>query len=48
MSVEFLDPVSGLPVGPLVSAQPAARPQRRVIAGRCVRLEPLDVERHAA
>jgi RimJ/RimL family protein N-acetyltransferase len=46
--VQVPDPDSGLPVGPVVSAQPAARPQRRVIAGRFVRLEPLDAERHSA
>jgi RimJ/RimL family protein N-acetyltransferase len=41
-----LDPLSNLPIGPEVPAHPAARPERRSIAGRFVRLEPLDPERH--
>jgi RimJ/RimL family protein N-acetyltransferase len=46
MSVQALDPLSNLPIGPEVSAHAAARPERRTIAGRFVRLEPLDAERH--
>lgn len=40
------DPVSGLPIGPEVPSQAASRPGRRVLAGRFVRLEPLDSEKH--
>ena len=47
MSAEVLDPVSGLPIGPEVPAHAAARPERLVIAGRFIRLEPLDGDRHA-
>ena len=46
MSVVVLDPVSGLPIGPVVPAHAAPRPERLVIAGRFVRLEPLDADRH--
>jgi RimJ/RimL family protein N-acetyltransferase len=41
------DPLTGLPIGPEVAAHIAPRPQRRVIEGRFVRLEPLDAEIHA-
>ena len=46
MSVKVLDPVSSLPIGPEVPTHAAVRPERRVIAGRFIRLEPLDSERH--
>ncbi len=42
------DPLSGLPIGPEVSTHPAPRPERRVMDGRFIRLEPLDAERHTA
>jgi len=48
MSDEVLDSRSGLPIGPEVPAHAASRPERRVLAGRFVRLEPLDPERHGA
>ena len=41
-----IDSSSGLPIGLEVPAHAAARPERRVIAGRFIRLEPLDAERH--
>jgi RimJ/RimL family protein N-acetyltransferase len=41
-----LDPISSLPIGPEVPTHAAPRPERRVIAGRFVRLEPLDPDRH--
>jgi RimJ/RimL family protein N-acetyltransferase len=37
-----------MPIGPEVPAHAAARPERRVLEGRFVRLEPLDPERHGA
>jgi RimJ/RimL family protein N-acetyltransferase len=40
------DPVSGLPIGREVPTHAARRPARRMIAGRFVRLEPLDPEPH--
>ena len=40
------DPASGLPIGPDVSGHPAPRPQRTVLEGARVRLEPLDPARH--
>jgi RimJ/RimL family protein N-acetyltransferase len=46
MSDEITDAASGLPIGPQVPAHAAARPERRVLAGRFIRLEPLDAERH--
>jgi RimJ/RimL family protein N-acetyltransferase len=46
MSVQMLDPLSNLPIGPEVPTHVAARPERRTIAGRFVRLEPLDPARH--
>jgi RimJ/RimL family protein N-acetyltransferase len=46
MSDEVIDASSGLPIGPEVPAHAAPRPERRVLAGRFVRLEPLDAERH--
>lgn len=42
------DPVSGLPIGAEVPAHAAPRPERTVLAGRFVRLEPLDPTRHGA
>ena len=48
MSGEVIDSNSGLPIGPEVPAHSAPRPERRVLAGRFVRLEPLDVEKHSA
>jgi len=48
MSVKFLDPSSGLPVGPEVPVHAAHGPERRVISGRIVRLEPLDPDRHGS
>jgi RimJ/RimL family protein N-acetyltransferase len=41
-----LDPASGLPVGPLVSTNAAARPQRVTLVGQYCRLEPLDPTSH--
>ena len=46
MSVHVLDPISNLPIGPEVPAGTAARPERIKIAGRFVRLEPLDPQLH--
>ena len=46
--MSVLDPVSGLPIGPEVPAHTAPRPERRVIAGRFIRLEPLDPDRHVS
>lgn len=43
-----LDPLSKLPIGPEVPAHAAPRPERRLIDGRLVQLEPLDAERHCA
>jgi RimJ/RimL family protein N-acetyltransferase len=40
------DPESGLPIGVEVDAHPAPRPERFVIDGRYVRLEPLDAAKH--
>jgi len=40
------DPLSGLPIGIEVDAHPAPRPERIVIEGHFVRLEPLDVAKH--
>ena len=33
-------------LGPDLNWQPATRPQRTVIQGRYVRLEPLDIDKH--
>jgi RimJ/RimL family protein N-acetyltransferase len=46
MSQFVVDPLSGLPIGPEVSAHAAPRPQRLVLEGRFVRLEPLNSETH--
>jgi len=46
MSGPVLDPLSNLPIGPPVSEGAAGRPERTTIAGRFVRLEPLDPELH--
>jgi RimJ/RimL family protein N-acetyltransferase len=43
-----VDPLSGLPIGAEVPAHAARRPERRVIAGRFIRLAPLDPDRHGA
>jgi RimJ/RimL family protein N-acetyltransferase len=48
MSVKVLDPISGLPIGPEVPAHTAPGPERLVIAGRFIRLEPLDPDRHGS
>jgi len=48
MSIQVLDPVSSLPIGPEVPAHAARRPERREIAGRFIRLEPLDPDRHGS
>ena len=48
MTIKVLDPLSGLPIGPEVPAHEAPRPERRAIAGRFIRLEPLDPDRHAS
>jgi RimJ/RimL family protein N-acetyltransferase len=48
MGGNVLDPISGLPIGPEVPSTMARRPERRMIAGRFVRLEPLDPDQHAA
>jgi RimJ/RimL family protein N-acetyltransferase len=40
------DPATGLPIGLPVDPAPAKRPQRSALAGRHVRLVPLDAERH--
>jgi RimJ/RimL family protein N-acetyltransferase len=42
------DPASGLPIGPEIPAHAAARPERRVLAGHYVRLEPLSADRHGS
>src|SRR3984893_15488935 len=41
------DPASGLPIGPLVNAPPARRPERIVLRGRLVTIAPLDPAKHA-
>jgi RimJ/RimL family protein N-acetyltransferase len=46
--MSVLDPISGLPIGREVPSHAAPRPERRVIAGRFIRLEPLDPDRHAS
>ena len=48
MTLFVLEPKSGLPIGPEVSAHLAPRPARTSIAGRLVRLEPLSAQRHGA
>ena len=48
MSGEVVDSRSGLPIGPDVPAHAASRPERRVLAGRFIRLEPLDADQHGA
>lgn len=40
------DPDTGLPIGVEVDAHPALRPERLVIEGHYVRLEPLDPRKH--
>ncbi|MGO9512836.1 MAG: GNAT family N-acetyltransferase [Steroidobacteraceae bacterium] len=42
------DPLSGLPIGPEVAAHAAPHPQRRIMEGRFIRVEPLSAERHTA
>src|SRR5471032_1093225 len=39
--------VEGLPVGPALAWTPPPLPQRRVLTGRTVRLEPVDATHHA-
>jgi RimJ/RimL family protein N-acetyltransferase len=46
--MSVLVPISSLPIGPEVPAHAAPRPERRVIAGRFIRLEPLDPDRHGS
>jgi len=46
--IPVADPVTGLPIGPLVDAHPAARPRRVTLAGHYVTLVPLDAAEHAA
>ena len=46
--MSVLDPISSLPIGPEVPAHTAPRPDRRVIAGRFICLEPLDPDRHGS
>ena len=46
MGGKVLDPISGLPIGPEVRSTTVPRPERVVIAGRFIRLEPLDPDRH--
>ena len=48
MSQRVADPDSGMPIGPEVPAHAARRPERRVMEGRFVKLEPLDPERQGA
>ena len=48
MSNVVIDLSTGLPIGPDVDAKPAKRPGTSVLDGRFVRLEPLDIDRHAA
>jgi len=48
MSAKVLDPTSGLPIGPEVPGLAALRPARRLMAGRFIRLEPLDPDRHGS
>ncbi len=46
--IQVLDPVSSLPIGPEVAAHAARRPDQRMLAGRFIRLEPLDPDRHGS
>src|SRR5208282_1872965 len=46
MSAHVLDPISNLPIGPEVPVRAAARPEGIRLAGRFVRLEPLDPQVH--
>jgi RimJ/RimL family protein N-acetyltransferase len=46
--MSVLDPISSLPIGPEVPAHMAPRPERRMLAGRFIRLEPLDPDRHGS
>ena len=48
MNVEVTDSESDLPIGPEVPAHAAPRPERRVLAGRFIRLEPLNADQHGA
>ncbi|MBY0611246.1 MAG: GNAT family N-acetyltransferase [Beijerinckiaceae bacterium] len=48
MSDHAIDDETGLPIGVEVDSTPARSPNRAVLSGRIVRLEPLDIERHAA
>lgn len=42
-----VDPETGLPIGvPVARTEPAARPERKVLEGRYVRLEPLSPSKH--
>ncbi len=41
-------PRAARPLGPALDPSPARRPERRAIAGRFVRLEPLDAARHGS
>ena len=43
-----IDSETGLPIGIKVDASPATMPTKAVLAGRIVRLEPLDIDRHAS
>ena len=54
LSVEYdrqvpseIDADTGLPIGPLVSTEPALTPVPLVLQGRYCRLEPLDIDKHS-
>lgn len=42
------DPVTGLPIGPEISTFVSQWPERRVIDGTYIRLEPLNPDHHSA
>lgn len=44
----MMDPTTNLPIGVGVDSAPALAPNRTVLSGRIVRLEPLDIDRHGA
>lgn len=48
MSKAVSDPDSGLPIGEVVAGGAARQPERTVLSGRMIRLEPLDAQRHSA
>jgi len=46
-SISVPDPISGLPIGKEVDSHPAPRPERIVMEGHYVRLEPLNPDKHS-